>query len=368
LRAIYFNDGDDINDIAIINFSVFVNLQEMNGINADIHVINSIIWPVSLQTLKFGYNFNVDITDIKWPPAIAHIYFGGGFNQNIDNVKWSDTMLSLTFTGEFNQNIDNVKWPNNLLSLAFVDLHADQDMFSIDDVKWPPNLHTFIYDMYAKSIDNILFPDSLQVLNLLHLYLKNFKWPKSLHTFNINLMSDYTSVCWPKSITTFILSDTLNVSFNLTNWPINLHTFTFSRCYNQPLDHVKFPDGIHTISFGHFYNQDLSLVKLPAKLARLIFGKKFNHPLDQIYVPALEEITFGRGYNRLLTNVKWSELLSIIHDYSNKITIKSSNFPKSLYKIIYYSIQQQQQYNQTHTQLIHYERITGQYTKAAKTF
>jgi hypothetical protein len=71
--------------------------------------------------LFFDTDFNQSIDNIIWPSSINFIKFGSLFNQPIDKVKWPDTIECIIFGRNFNQSIDNL--PDGLKELVIHTLY-----------------------------------------------------------------------------------------------------------------------------------------------------------------------------------------------------------------------------------------------------
>ncbi|CBN78855.1 expressed unknown protein [Ectocarpus siliculosus] len=41
------------------------------------------MWPASLRSLSFGFQFNHPVVDVVWPASLQHLFFGVSFNQEV---------------------------------------------------------------------------------------------------------------------------------------------------------------------------------------------------------------------------------------------------------------------------------------------
>jgi hypothetical protein len=121
---------------------------------------------------------------------------------------------------------------------------------------------------------------------------------------------------------------------------------------------VKLPETLQKFGFGSYFNNKLSNIIFPLSLITLDFGHKFNQSISDIdwyEYKLLSLVKFGLDFRQKIDTVKFNSI-SVIIDYSNRITIESSVFPRTLHKIIWHK---------DYEYVLQYERKTGQFTKAA---
>ena len=75
--------------------------------------LTNVVFPVSIQKIKFGYYFNQEINNL--PNNITHLIFGWKFNQDVSELPNSLTYLD--FGHNFNQDVSQL--PNSLTCLMF---------------------------------------------------------------------------------------------------------------------------------------------------------------------------------------------------------------------------------------------------------
>ncbi|CAM9664373.1 unnamed protein product, partial [Ectocarpus fasciculatus] len=84
--------------------------------------LEAVAWPGRLKTIRFqlASEFNQPLELVKWPVSLQKISFGKDFNQPIERgVFWPDSLQTLVFGVDFNQPVDNVRWPSSLQELTF---------------------------------------------------------------------------------------------------------------------------------------------------------------------------------------------------------------------------------------------------------
>jgi hypothetical protein len=255
-----------------------------------------------------------DLTHIKFPGNLHGIKFRS--KDNADDIIWPNTLHTLIFGFQFNQNVDNVKWPLSLHTIIFGSTYNQP----LDNVKFPQSLYNIAFDYeYNQSMRDII-------------------WPKSLHKMTVNSkdirLSDF-HIRLPESLGIFILGkyNNRNICDDLI-WPNNLYKLHFGCKYNHSIDHVKFPSSLTELNLNTSFNHNIDNVDFPASLEIIIFGQLFSHSI---------------------INVKFINIY-IVHDYSNKITISSCNFPNGLHEIWHYV---------NNNPVIIYKKYVGQHTKSA---
>jgi hypothetical protein len=218
-----------------------------------------------------------------------------------------------TFNDSFNQDISHYDFPLYIYEIRFGNAF-NQD---IGLVRWPPNLVILDFgDQFDQNINQLCHVSSLEVL-----FLRG--------QFNRDISSMYTS---------------------------NLHTLFMGEVFDQVI--TLLPKSFVKLHLGFSFNQDVTSVTWPQSLSEIFLSELFNKPIDILWPRSLNEITFARRFNQNIKNVVFHEL-SMVHDYSQKITINSCNFPKSLRKILHYA-----SFNAD--AIINYERPFGQYTKMTR--
>ena len=81
-----------------------------------------VTWPVGLEGLSFGDDFNHPIAGVVWPASLQQLSFSKEFNQPIAGVVWPASLQQLSFGGalgsKFSQSIDGIEWPASLRSVT----------------------------------------------------------------------------------------------------------------------------------------------------------------------------------------------------------------------------------------------------------
>jgi hypothetical protein len=345
-------------------------LEDLNNIPIDTkilifghkfsHDILNVKWPHSLHAIEFGYTYNLDISNVCWPNSIHIIEFGSLFDCEINNVHWPESLKTLIFGWHFNKSIYNVKWPINLINLLF-------------------------YELFNQVININNLPLALRTLQVgTHFSQVNCEWPKTLTALKIDICNLYDFV-WPDMLDILDICLSHNYDMHRIKWPLNLTTMFLNIFYdNFDINHVQWPSKLLVLKLGGQFNNDISDTQFP-NINILIFGSAFNKDINTVMFPKLlHGITFGHSFNQDISKVIFHELYTV-YDYTNRITINSCNFPRSLHKIIHYK----RIYNDTYRTLcgfdrvkfikndiniagyepyIVYKREVGQFTKAAKNY
>lgn len=137
--------------------------------------------------LIFNFNYNEPLDDIIFPSTIQSIKFGDYFNQPIENVNWPLSLESIEFGKEFNQPIDKVKWPPSIQNISIGYNFQSSFNKSIENVIWPESIKqiTFYGDM-GTSIDNL--PINLEILNIREISEPITNPPPFLKNINVFLI------------------------------------------------------------------------------------------------------------------------------------------------------------------------------------
>jgi hypothetical protein len=237
-----------------------------------------------------------------------------------------------------------------------------------DKIKLPIKLHTLIFD-WSVQIDNIKFkwPPDLHTLHIKRGYVKNLGLPKTLHVLDLSeyMYCDFNTWLHNCSLHTLILPQGFNRMLPILPTQ-SLHVIIFGDKFNHDVSNIHIHKCMNIVIFGKSFNRSIRSIKWPNTIEIIKFGKHFNQDVISILrrCNKLMEITFGKSYAQNMTMYNWPNSLIIVNDYSCKITQTSSNFPKSLWKIIHYHRVNLTTYEPS----IIYERQIGSHTKAAITF
>ncbi len=115
-------------------------------------------FPDKLNTVKI-YSNGVDLDRIIFPSSLNTIKFTGSFNKKLDNIIFSGTIQNMCLGFSFNQPLDTVRLPYKLHTLQ-IGYDFNQ---KFDSVKFPDTFHTL--DMrYAnpKYISNVFIPSMVK--------------------------------------------------------------------------------------------------------------------------------------------------------------------------------------------------------------
>jgi hypothetical protein len=333
--SIHLNFNSDISHIDWSRYAMLYKLILGYLFDRDISQLHNVS---SLHTLHLGYSFNQDISHVCFPESLHTLDMGTCFNKSLDNVNFPEKMHTLCLSHRFSCSIKSVKWPAHLHTL-FLSWCTPTDI-----VEWPPNLHTLDICCY---INHIYLPKTLHILDLSKYRYSNLEW---IHNTSLH---------------TLILQHNLNSALPILQVQ-SIRVIIFGDDFNKNISNIYIHEFLNTVIFGMTFDQDISLVKWPSKLEIIKFGQYFNHDITSILERChqLSEITLGRLCAQNMAMYNWPNSLLIIYDYSCEITQTSSNFPRSLRKIIHYIPIGFLKYE---TNII-YERRIGSLTKAAITF
>lgn len=154
--------------------------ERRNGFDG---VSRIVVWPDSLQQLKFGYEFSQPINSVRWPKSLRELTFGCRFNHEIRDVIWPASLERLTFIGCFNQPVESVRWPASLQHLSFgnyfdqrltaaewparlqeLRLRNPRYSHSLRHVRWPVGLKRLVVRSKLRKIDSIKLPCGAQIV------------------------------------------------------------------------------------------------------------------------------------------------------------------------------------------------------------
>lgn len=132
---------------------------------------------------------------------------------------------------------------------------------------------------YNKSLDNIVFPDSLEQI---------------------------------------FFGNIFNQSIDNIKFPINLKIIVLSDKFNRPLHNVKFPDGLECIDLGDEFNQSLDNITFPHTLQLITLGSNFNLPITNLPL-FLKELRLTKAHQ--LKKIK-IPIGCVVYDNIKNIIIK----------------------------------------------
>jgi hypothetical protein len=345
--SIYFDDGclrvyklDGLSHIIATSSDIIYTL--CINVNADIADIDL---PNSLLAIKFGYKFNKSINGIRWPESITDITFGICFNRCINDVKWPVNLNVLKFGEYFDQAI--ISWPKTLTVISF-GYQYSQD---ISNVERPPNLTKL--HLNTRCMISLPLNGSPRTLCTSRNNYPNFDFSETMHIDTLYAPDDTCNA----------LDDTFNApddTFNVLKSPHKSIALNFTYLFNDIIDDIYFPETIYKISFRGIFNRSLNNTRFPVSLIELNLSQRYNHDIAFISkLPNLTVLSLGRSFDQPINHVKF-HVIDTINDHSNKITIDSNDFPKSLRLIQRYKV-----FLNLSTSYVYYSRHVGQFTKMA---
>jgi len=291
------------------------------------------ILPKSLQYLKFGILFNLNIDDLQLStPNLRYLKFGNAFNCNVDQLPL--LLKYLSFGYNFNCPVN--KLPSSLTHIKF------GETFNQSINKLPPSveqiilsevpmivflsLHTFMQKkqtpLHLSIQFNKQFDTQIDNLELLCPSIRHLKFGQNFNQLVDNLPSTVMFIqfgyyfdqsvdhlpslletvifdqCFnqlidnlPQSVNRIIFSTDGDFNQPIAQLPSSLTYLKLSRHYNQLFDHITSP--LRFLKFGEFFN--MPICHLPETLVRVIFGDDFNQPLD--YIPqSVKYLTVGHDF------------------------------------------------------------------------
>jgi hypothetical protein len=255
------------------------------------------------------------------------------FDKCTNNVEWPINLNVLKFGEDYNQVINS--WPKTLTVISL------GPYFNHDIVEWPPAL----YELHLSSPHSISSCCSLRKLFLIGNH-PNIIFPESIQYLSIN----------PSDAPPHNKYDISTLKF-----PNKLTILDFTYIFDDIIDGISFPETIHTLSFDGLFNQSLNNVQLPMALNELNLSVCFNQ--DMSFISKLLNLTIlslGLRFDQPINHVKF-HVIDTINDHSNKVTLLSNDFPKSLRLIQRFEV-----YRNISKPYVHYLRPVGQFTKGAQ--
>lgn len=120
--------------------------------------LDRIVWPPTLETLKFGSDLNQSLAGITWPSSLTKMAFGYSFTQSITAASWPNNLQHLSFTGSFNQPVADVVWPKSLTHLSLSSAFNQP----ISGRVFPESLEQLSFgDFFNQTIERVHWPASL---------------------------------------------------------------------------------------------------------------------------------------------------------------------------------------------------------------
>ena len=214
--------------------------------------------------------------------------------------------------------INQIKWSNKLKQINL--LFEDNKIIDLSLVIFPESIKKIRLEFFNQDLDNIYFPEKLEILNLGNLFnkplnsLSRYKYLKQLYLGYSYNRHFHINDCLPDSLEEIVFGRRFNKSIDNIIWPSNLKYLRFGDKFNQKIDETKFPKKLEILIFGDYFNQTIDHENksyLPNKLELLSFGRNFNQPI--YYLPAtLEILELDEKYDYHLTNISVTPHLEII--------------------------------------------------------
>jgi hypothetical protein len=223
-----------------------------------VHVLNKMnkLYPEEYEKIKHllrSTSFIIKSEDDIIPESVTDIKTSFEFSGSIDKIKLPQKLIKIVFGPNFNQSLANVSFPPTLETIGFgLDYNWTFYDKSIKDIKFPKSLKVFYNSGCGcnESIDDVIFPDSLETLRLGYQFnhsIDKVKWPKSLKKiqFGCNFDQSLEHVKFPKSLETLEFSQTYkSTAINTITHPI---TTLKLLCIKS--DITKLPSSLKNIAF-----------------------------------------------------------------------------------------------------------------------
>lgn len=241
------------------------------------HSLEGVRFPEGLREIRFGQNFNSEISGVIWPKSSEILEFGEWFDKPLVSPGAAGGaplgrkhtipagLKRLNVAGGLNQPLSGSELPKGRkeLDLEFV-------FEFLSSVLWPLELERLYLDCAMWFINNTSRPwlspklKSLALGSLFYFPLTRFAFPPTLKVLDIG--------------STF-------------NHPIGRADG------DAPLP----PDGLEELRVSESFNQSIENIRLPVGLKRLIVTQecsRFNQGLASItWPPGLEDLTLGDSFN-----------------------------------------------------------------------
>ncbi len=198
-------------------------------------------FPSTVTDLQFDDDFNHPLPKNVFPKTLQRLKFGKKFNQCVDGLIIPASTQELVFGVYFNQPIQNLIFERNV----------DQDEET--------GLKRLIFprtSFFKQSLQNVLLPDSIEVLEVGDFFnqdLKGFKLPMKLK--NVYLHSS-TDLPLPPSLEVLKLGHGFKTI--KPNWIPN--TVVQLELVHNPTELVEMPSNIKSLIVGVDYSMDYDLI------------------------------------------------------------------------------------------------------------
>jgi hypothetical protein len=336
------NDYSFINDLLKPN-----DLLEPN----DLLKPNNITLPTSLQNFTYVSRNMSKLRFIKWPNNLTSFtyiqecdydeYYDADGKYDSDANEYDSNNVNINFLPDTIINLDMSKhiYFNTILSLPRELCRIKFSKFFNKYIEsWPNNLTLIQFGTrFNQDIDNMATLYKLDTLIFGEEFNKSINAVYNLPLTSLALDNHFAQnvVYLPKSLHKLIYMNQIDA---ILEWPPNLETLIYNTNHISSL--LMLPNSIKHLAFGYDFNTSLSIsISMSMSLPECIditFGYGYNQDISDIKFPnSIMYMTFGYDFDQILTNVKWPNKLLYIYDYSEKITIESSNFPPTLYQIIH---------------------------------
>jgi hypothetical protein len=250
------------------------------------------------------------------------------------------------------------------LDQSILQIHDDRN---IDGIILPPTLHTLIIGrMFYHGLNHVKFPQSLKRLVIesdYDLILQGAQLPDQLVQliFNGHVSLNLNGVQLPKSLRVLKLGAPIpRGSLPRARPQIQVQEYILQ--YNT----IRLDADIQYI-YDDFIRMDVPnddddvLVIDTSNITHLTIGfKQRIRNIASMNLLNVVELTLGSSFDQTIAGAVFRDI-SVIHDYSRSININSCAFPHTIYRIVQYIRDDNNEYI---PRTVH-ERNTGQFTKCA---
>eukprot|EP00435_Cladocopium_sp_Y103_P073112 s627_g42.t1 len=248
--------------------------------------------PQTLQSLKFGDQFNQSLAGVTFPSTLQSLTFGKQFNQSLAGVTFPSNLQTLTFGKQFNQSLASVTFPSNLQSLTLGGLFNQ----SLAELTFPSNLQSLTLGGFLKqSLASVTFPSTLQSLTFgiwIDQSLAEVTFPSNLQSLTVYGRFSLAELTFPSNLQSLTFGDHFNEGLAGVTFPSNLQSLAFGKEFNRNLVGVTFPSNLQSLKISGWVRDSLAGVTFPSTLQTLTFGDRFNQSLAGVTFPrALQSLT-----------------------------------------------------------------------------
>ena len=263
------------------------------------------MFPVNLEVLVFGGDFNCQLTTGDFPVKLKALDLGQEFNQPIAQGVLPNGLTSFAVGGSFSHQLIEGALPQSLKQLTLISLSL------LDFKVLPQSLEQLFYAAPFARLPQFSLPASLTTLLFVSLGEENIgtlekgMLPSNLLVAELSGFDGIVQGALPRSLYHLHFHCQCDLRLEPNMFPDKLVELALKGSFNQRIPPGVLPKSLERLILGNNFNQAIDVGVLPPHLDKLIIGGKFatfNQPFKRHAIPP--NVTFldvGRTFSHPLT-------------------------------------------------------------------